>query len=158
MEETYIESKLGVYKTETSEEVATMAETELKDTTPLLGHHENQSHRNNVIGGILAFLSSLLFTASSVIIQQLSINYSDAMVVRYSLQVVTLLTISTWIIIRETPDKIKTDYTIIGKSSGLLIFQGLCNGICVLGEFICVSFMPIGDAAPLSFSLLQCLQ
>ena len=73
MEETYIESKLGVYKTETSEEVATMAETELKDTTPLLGHHENQSHRNNVIGGILAFSSSLLFTASSVIIQQLSI-------------------------------------------------------------------------------------
>ena len=159
MEETYSESKLGVYKTETSEEVATMAETEIKDTTPLLGHHENQSHRNNVIGGILAFLSSLLLTASSVIIQQLSINYSDAMVLRFSLQVVTLLTIITWIISRETqPDKIKTDFTITGKSSGLLIFQGLCNGICVLGEFICVSFMPIGDAAPLSFSLLQCLQ
>ena len=114
-----------------------------------------------MIGGILAFLSSLLFTASNVIIQQLSINFSDAMVVRFSLQVVTLLTIITWIIIRETqPDKIKTDpypypwppYAITGKSPGLLIFQGLCNGICVLGEFICVSFMPIGDAAAIIFS------
>ena len=75
------------------------------------------------------------------------------MVVRFSLQVVTLLTIITWIISRETqPDKIKTDFTITGKSSGLLIFQGLCNGICVLGEFICVSFMPIGDAAAIIFS------
>ena len=57
MEETYSESKLGVDKTETSEEVATIAETELKDTTPILGHHEIQSHRNNVIGGILAYYS-----------------------------------------------------------------------------------------------------
>ena len=147
------ESKLG----ETSEEVATVAETGLKDTTPLLGHHENKSVRNNVIGGILAFLSSLLFTASSVIIQQLSINYSDAIVVRYSLQVITLLTIITWTIIREKSDSMKTD-TITGKHSqnsfGLLIFQGFCNGICVLGEFMCVSLMPIGigDATAIIFS------
>ena len=148
---------MSVYITETGEEVTDIAEIELKDTTPIIGNADNKSHRNNVIGGILAFLSSLLFTASSVIIQQLSINYSDAMVVRYSLQVVTLLTIITWIIIREKPDKIRTDTdTTTGKhsrkSAGLLIFQGLCNGICVLGEFMCVSFMPIGDATAIIFS------
>ena len=67
------ESKLGVYIIGTGEEVTDIAETELKDTTPILGNAEHRSNRNYVIGGILAFLSSLLFTASNVIIQQLGI-------------------------------------------------------------------------------------
>ena len=75
------------------------------------------------------------------------------MVLRYSLQVVTLLTIISWIIIRGKPDKIKRiTGKLLGKSSGLLIFQGLCNGICVLGGVICVSFMSIGDATAIIFS------
>ena len=81
--------------TETIEEAADM--TDLKETTPILGKPEDLNPKNKLLGGVLAFLSSLLFTASSVILQQLSINFSDASVVRFSLQVITLLTVITCI-------------------------------------------------------------
>ena len=57
------ESKVSVYITETGEEVTDIAETELKNTTPILGNAENRSNRNYVIGGILAFLAMSSFSS-----------------------------------------------------------------------------------------------
>jgi drug/metabolite transporter (DMT)-like permease len=140
--------------TETIEEAENMIDT--KETMPILGKPEDLNPKNELLGGVLAFLSGLLFTASSVILQQLSINYSDAMFVRYSLQVITLLTIMTCINMRERHEGREAGKGNSGnylqKSTVPLIFQGLCNGICVLGEFMCVSFMPIGDATAIIFS------
>ena len=148
------ENKLTVYVTETIEEADDVIDT--KDTTPILGKPEDVHPKNKLLGGVLAFLSSLLFTASSVILQQLSINFSDAMVVRYSLQVVTILTVITCINRRKRYEGKEADRGNSGnhlqKSTVPLMFQGLCNGICVLGEFMCVSFMPIGDATAIIFS------
>ena len=43
-----------------------------------------------------------------------------------------------------------------GKSlnflKALLIFQGICNGFCGIGEAISMTFMPIGDASAIIFS------
>jgi drug/metabolite transporter (DMT)-like permease len=35
---------------------------------------------------------------------------------------------------------------------GLLIIQGICNGLCGVGEAISYTFMPIGDATAIIFS------
>ena len=131
-------------------------EVDSNDTTPILHKVETPPKRNKLIGGILAFVSSFLFTVSSVIIQKMSLNFSDAMIVRYFVQVVFLLAIICMMKIREegkSPLKMVESFKNLGTwSLVLLIFQGLSNGLCVLGEFMCVSFIPIGDATAIIFS------
>ena len=86
----------------------------------------------------------------------MSLNFSDAMIVRYFVQVVSLLIIICMKNIRgegKSPLKMVESFKNLGtRSLVLLIFQGLSNGLCVLGEFMCVSFMPIGDATAIIFS------
>jgi hypothetical protein len=58
------------------------------DTTPLLLESEQSPHTNNLLGGLLALISSLLSTISRTILQQFNLDFSDVLIVRYFLQVV----------------------------------------------------------------------
>ena len=144
--------KLSIYVTESSED--TLESIEITDTEPMILKEDRVKLRRKLWGSILALLSSVIFTANSVIIKKLDINFSDAMVVRYGLQTVAI--VATMYILerkkKSTNDEETRKNLVVNKSNVLLLFQGFCNGICVLGEFICVSYMPIGDATSIIFS------
>ena len=79
------------------------------------------------------------------------------LIVRYALQVVIFSIVIKYDNIRVRDVSIeKTEpsrkFNQNRKVFILLIFQGLCNGIGMLGEFICVSLMPLGDASALIVS------
>jgi drug/metabolite transporter (DMT)-like permease len=119
--------------------------------TPLLTENENIPQKSKLLGGLLAFLSSLLFTAIGVIVQQLSLNCSDVMFVRFSLQIILVSSIVKYQCLSKDDLKLENENH-KERSVRLLIFQGLCNGICLMGEIICVTLIPIGDATSIIMS------
>ena len=56
------------------------------DQVPLI--HETKNTKNKVFGSLLAFLSSFMFTIIGLLLQKFSINVSDAILVRYTMQVI----------------------------------------------------------------------
>ena len=139
------------------------------------------SHKKLLAGSILAMTSSLLFTTNGVILKRLKLNYSDVNLVRYFLQIVVMFSVMKLKNMRiikqleqESCKQMKENKMFATKillddadpvkrincMQGLLIFQGICNGLSGLGEAITMTFMPIGDASaivlssPLPFMLL----
>ena len=139
-----------------SNEVPEQAEEENNSDEDLL-LKKDDDNRKLVLGCILAFISSVLFTVCGLILQSLSLNVSDVLLTRYSLQIsVVIITIYIWRTrLRDTQDddsNIDQYLQLIHPVTKLLLLQGLLNGVCVLSEFLCVSNLPLGDATALLFS------
>ena len=126
-----------------------------EDERPLL---KAENKRGLVLGSVLAFLSSVLFTVCGLIIQRLSLNVSDVLVVRYTLQItIVTATIYFWRRRLEQQQQPAEDFKLesilhLNDVTKLLLLQGLLNGVCVMSEFMCVSNLPLGDASALIFS------
>ena len=139
-----------------SNEVPEQAEEENNSDEDLL-LKKDDDNRKLVLGCILAFISSVLFTVCGLILQSLSLNVSDVLLTRYSLQIsVVIITIYIWRTrLRDTQEddsNIDQYLQLIHPVTKLLLLQGLLNGVCVLSEFLCVSNLPLGDATALLFS------
>ena len=78
--------------------------------TPLLTEKENSPQKSKLLGGLLAFLSSL------------SLNCSDLMFVRFSLQIIVISSIIKYQILRKDTTRIETGIN-EERSVRLLIFQ-----------------------------------
>ena len=90
---------------------------------------------------LIIMTASLLFTANGFTLQKLRLNYSDVNLVRYSSQKVvrfSVIQIKNMKIIGQIGEDSLTsiwlDDVDPGRSinfiQGLLVFQGICNGLC----------------------------
>ena len=134
----------------------------------LLKKEENgPNFRNLFVGRILAFLSGLAYTIQNAIVANEEISFSDALVVRYVFTIIIVFAVVK--ILVEIKICRKNDFyensvfkmlwineVDLGQNinliRGILIFQGIFAGSCILSDFHCVSNMPLGDASAIILS------
>ena len=132
-----------------------------------------------ILGVSLAFTSGFLFTISNALVDYLKLYSNECMFTRYSLQVVTFLTVVISLNVKTTKDgqtsknnseqkgllinSHKTEkislwiYAVDADKNihiirAILIFQGLCGALNSLGWYVSVILMPLGDASAIIFS------
>ena len=101
-----------------------------------------------ITGLILAFTSGLIFTVNNVVIQTMSLDFTETLLIRSMIQIVFIGLIllfkqeTLWPSIGLHPNRLKA----------LILLQGLLGGLMIICAFISVLFLPLGDAMTLMFS------
>ncbi len=128
----------------------------VSNALPRAGQSDTINNRREpwrlVFGLFLAFMSGLIFTANNVAIQTLSLDYTDAVIVRGTIQIIFIgllicLRGSTfWPKFGNKPNKYRI----------LMVLQGVLGGVMVICTYCCVLLLPLGDALTLVFSAPLC--
>ena len=128
---------------------------EKEDNSPLLSDSKtkivNESKRNlkqDIIGGVLALISGVIFTVNNIIIQIQKLDFADIVLVRSTLQILIIGGLCYLKNLSLAP-KLKSNST---RTRIVMIVQGFLGGLMIMMSFGCVRLMPLGDASTLLFS------
>ena len=100
------------------------------------------------MGLSLAFVSGIIFSANSFLVQAYKLDFAETLLVRSIIQIIVIGALvqangfSFWPTVGDHPNRIRA----------LVIFQGVWGALMIICSFSCVLFLPLGDALTLIFS------
>ena len=147
MESKALNERQEISETDFDEEQQILKEISLESTSSKV----SCCRRSYFLYGIfLSFLSGLIFSINSSVIQYLYLDYTEVLLVRSLIQLLfmTIAILSMKDTVWYSSDEESSVWTIrfyIG-------LQGCLSGIIICCSFACLSYMPLGDALTLLFS------
>ncbi len=99
-------------------------------------------------GIALAFLSGLIFTVNSYVIQTMALDFSQTLLVR---SLIFLIIFSILCYVRKLSPWPSLEQVSL-KAKIFMVIQGVLGAIMIMTAFCCLSFLPLGDALTLMFT------